>query len=600
MRQFEFKWPGEHIVFVKFIVLKEGNMKITSLVVLSVVAASSLAQAKDRYLVQFSSKQGFEAMQNYFTSVEDTTPTGLQKSLVHVNSMVFKTKNTAMLETLKSHPDVILVEAEKFFPNPKPANNFKLSKVAYFETSFKPNEPVAEPDEATPVFKKGPETPWGIEAVKAGEAWELSGAGKNARVAVLDTGVDDKHPALAPNFEKGKNFTENEAGDLDSAAYQDDEGHGTHTAGTVLGVYNPDTGFTGVAPKAKLLAGKVCGKNGCSSIAIVEGINWGIQEKADVISMSLGGPNGRPAERMAIDTAEKAGIVVVAASGNGAADEKYSHDKNDPKCGGIGSFFGNICGVSFPGAFQQVVAVGALNDKLEKTAFSQWGPELDISAPGASVISSVPRGTGRVSKVNLTVNGTETEVKSAGFSGTDLFAEPVINSIVVIPGLGKPEDFAQVDVKDKFALIKRGEIKFLEKVANAIKANAKGVIIYNHSPGLMQGTLSEDGTTIKFPVVMIEQETGDMLVEEITKGTAVSAAISLSPSDYASFDGTSMATPHVAGVVALIRSVNKKLTPAQIRVLLNATAKTLVPNDTNQVGAGIVQADAAVRKAVGP
>ena len=59
-----------------------------------------------------------------------------------------------------------------------------------------------------------------------------------------------------------------------------------------------------------------------------------------------------------------------------------------------------------------------------------------------------------------------------------------------------------------------------------------------------------------------------------------------------------MATPHVAGVVALMKSANKKLTPAQVRAILTATAKTLSPNDTNQFGAGIVQADLAVEQAV--
>jgi subtilisin family serine protease len=59
-----------------------------------------------------------------------------------------------------------------------------------------------------------------------------------------------------------------------------------------------------------------------------------------------------------------------------------------------------------------------------------------------------------------------------------------------------------------------------------------------------------------------------------------------------------MATPHVAGVVALMKSANKRLTPAQVRNILTTTAKPLAPNNTNQLGAGIVQADEAVRKAL--
>ena len=115
----------------------------------------------------------------------------------------------------------------------------------------------------------------------------------------------------------------------------------------------------------------------------------------------------------------------------------------------------------------------------------------------------------------------------------------------------------------------------------------------------MQGSLAADGSLLNLPVVMIEQTEGTALVAELTKGGAASAAVSTLPTDYAAFDGTSMATPHVAGVVALIRSANKKLTPAQVRAILTTTAKHLAPNDTNQFGAGIVQADLAVKKAVG-
>ena len=114
----------------------------------------------------------------------------------------------------------------------------------------------------------------------------------------------------------------------------------------------------------------------------------------------------------------------------------------------------------------------------------------------------------------------------------------------------------------------------------------------------MQGSLSEDGTLLNIPVVMIEKTEGEALADALSRGGAATAALKTLPSDYASFDGTSMATPHVAGVVALIRAANKKLTPAQVRSILTSTAKPLSPNDTNQYGSGIVQADAAVRKAV--
>lgn len=579
-------------------------MKLASLIV-SLILLASFAQAKDRYLVQFKSEQGFKAMEAYF-NMESAANGAQPRALENVQAIVLKTSNVNLINRLKNHPEVEFVVAETFTPVPKPVNGFKMARVNVnvFERARRSKEPISRVDNVAPVavpeFKVGDATPWGIIAVNAGDAWAKSAAGANARVLVLDTGIDEQHPAIAPNFEKGRNFMAADDGKVVDSDYQDKEGHGTHCSGTILGVYNQETGFTGVAPKAKLLMGRVCGEQGCSNIAIVEGINWGIKEKVDVISMSLGGPIGGTGEKNAVARADKAGVTVVAASGNGAGVENYSHDKNDPKCGGQGNPFApNMCGVSFPAAFPTVVAVGALNSDLVKTDFSQWGPELDITAPGAAVVSSIPRGTGRESKVDVVVGGTRKTVKSSAFGGTELFVTPVLKELVAVPGVGKPEDFAGLNVEGKFALISRGEIKFADKVKNAIEAKAAGVVIYNNKPGLMQGSLSEDGTLINLPVVMIEQTTGSELVAELQKGTAVSTAITTSPSDYAAFDGTSMATPHVAGVVALIKSANKKLTPAQVRAILTSTARPLSPNDTNQFGAGLVQADLAVKKAVG-
>lgn len=575
-------------------------MKLASLIA-SLIVLASFAQASDRYLVQFKSEQGFKAMESYFTSFESTAPV-MQDALENVQAIVLNTKNKNLVERLKNHPEVAFIEPERFSPSPKPVNGFKIArvKIDLFEKSRRKKPVTNNTFSGTPEFREGYATPWGILAVHAGDAWTLSGAGVKARVAVLDTGIDEEHPAIAANFEKGRNFYADEAGKVVDGDYLDKEGHGTHCSGTILGVYNEESGFTGVAPKAKLLMGRVCGEQGCSNIGVVQGINWAIQEKVDVISMSLGGPVGSGAEKQAVAKAEKAGVVVVAASGNGAGAPNYSPDRNDPKCGGSGNpFEPNTCGVSFPAAFPTVVAVGALNASLEKTDFSQWGPELDVTAPGAAVVSSIPRGSGRESKVEVEVAGVKRIIKSSSFGGTELFPSPVVNSLVVVPGVGKPEDFANVNVEGKFALISRGEIKFLEKVQNAMAAKAVGVVIYNNKPGLLQGSLSEDGSVLNLPVVMIEQTEGNALVEELTKGSAVTAAISTSPSDYAAFDGTSMATPHVAGVVALIKSANKSLTPAQVRSILYSTAKALAPNDTNQFGAGIVQADLAVKKAVG-
>lgn len=557
-----------------------------------VTALSGNAFAKDRYLVIYKSSQGFKAMNNFMSSEAANPAVKLEHSLSQINGMVLTSKNSAQIEALSNHPEVAVVEKEIFRASPKPVNGFHISKTT--GSDLEQSAPVDSAAAKVPVFKEGVYTPWGIMAVNAGGAWDKSQAGANARVLVLDTGIDPKHPALKANFEQGRNFFESDSGP-NPEDFIDKEGHGTHCAGTIAGGYNEQTGFTGVAPLAKLLMGRVCGDLGCSNIAVAQGINWGIKLKVDVISMSLGGPQATQAEKMAVANAESAGVVVVAASGNSAGDPNYSHNKKDPKCAGPTA----NCGVSYPAALPNVVAVGAVDSSLAKTSFSQFGPELMIVAPGASVVSSVPQGTGRDSNVDVTIDGQTKRVRSAAFSGTKLFSTPK-SALLVPAGLGKPEDFQKINVAGKIALVSRGEIKFADKIQNALAAKAIGVVIYNNTTGLMQGSVTEDGSEIDVAVVMVEKTLGQTLVDSVKSGKSVSVAISTAASDYAMYDGTSMATPHVAGVVALIKSANKNLTPAQVRAILKQTAlATTYPNTNNEYGVGLIQADKAVQMAVG-
>ncbi len=554
-------------------------MKFIFLISLTLSLATT-AVAKNRYAVIFKSSAGFEAMQDHLRRSKDSVDFKITNSLSHVNTIIVQSRSESFLETLRNHPEIVKVEAEYFTARPKPILGFKKGQQLPSSTVQKMNavkwsQQFLAGDDRIPDYKAGASTPWGIEAVHAGAAWPASNAGLKARVLVLDTGIDAAHPELIINFEKGKNFFENDEGIIDPSDFKDIEGHGTHVSGTIAGAFNSDTGFTGVAPKAKLLMGRVCGTSGCSSIAVIEGINWGIEEKVDVISMSLGGPFGNPAEESAVTSADRAGIVVVAVSGNDGGPS-----------------------VSFPAAFTTVIAVGAVDSTFKKTNFSQWGPELDVVAPGYAIISSVPQGSGRSSHVQISYGATSLRaVNSAAFSGAKMFANPIRNSLVYA-GLGKSEDFAAMEVKDKFALIKRGDISFAEKIKNAKDHQAAGVIIFNNVAGLMQGVATADGSEIDIPVVMIEQSVGEEILQQLAQGAIVSGVVRTSSSDYAMFDGTSMAAPHVAGVVALIKSANKKLTPAEVRHILTSTSLPLGPNTDNEYGAGLIQADKAVAAAL--
>lgn len=486
----------------------------------------------------------------------------VEESLRPLKAMIVETSDEKAIEALAQSGLVDFVEPEIFHPAPMPIQGFQPWKP--WNVSLATQVLDEDVDGRRQAANR---TPWGIKTVRAREAWAQSHSGQGARVLILDTGLDTNHPAFVGNFEAGRDFT----GADGSTDITDQVGHGTHVAGTVLGVLMTD-GFSGVAPKAKLLAGRVCAADGCSNLAVAKGIAWGIEQKVDVISMSLGGPIGSMAEKRAAEAADAAGVVVVAATGNDGT--------------------GKVC---FPAAFPSVVAVGATDSTNKRATFSQYGPELDVVAPGVGVNSSVPMGSGRESSVKLKLgSGTVEEIKSTTFVGTVEVTSPMTNTLVV-SGLGHPADFT-TEVQGKFALISRGEISFGDKARNAIAAGAAGVIIYNNVPGLLQGALTTDGSVLQIPVMMIEQTVGESLRASLQAGGEASVTVQTMATDYSAFDGTSMATPHVSGVVALVKAANPKLTPAQVRSILAETSTNVGP--LSEYGAGLVNAEAAVNKAL--
>src|SRR5690606_35924518 len=129
-------------------------------------------------------------------------------------------------------------------------------------------------------------------------------------------------------------------------------------------------------------------------------------------------------------------------------------------------------------------------------------------------------------------------LKSTSFQGSAVVK--VNAKELVFVGLGKTEDFQGKDLRGKVALIARGEILFADKAKNAIQAGAEGAVIFNNAPGLLQGALTDDGSELPIPVVMIEQGPGERARDLVTKGDAIETSMGVVPSDYASFQGTSM------------------------------------------------------------
>ncbi|MCI4665624.1 MAG: S8 family serine peptidase [Neomegalonema sp.] len=223
---------------------------------------------------------------------------------------------------------------------------------------------------------KAGEATWGVNAVGA---LESGYTGKGVKVAVLDTGMDFKHPDFEGREIISESFVSGETA-------QDGAGHGTHVAGTVAGPATPKgVARYGVAPDASLYVGKVLGDNGMGREGdMLAGILWALENGCDIISMSLGrrplpGDNAGDFDKIGRTAFEK-GALIIAAAGNESARKS-----------------GRIEPVATPAAARSIMAVGAIDEKLQVADFSNGGLNedgggLDIAGPGVNVLSSIPGG----------------------------------------------------------------------------------------------------------------------------------------------------------------------------------------------------------------
>jgi thermitase len=224
---------------------------------------------------------------------------------------------------------------------------------------------------------------WGLSdsampspGVSALEAWDRTRGGGQV-IAVVDTGVDLTHPDLEPNL--WTNPAPGSAQDLHGYDFVDDDGdpdefqfHGTHVAGTAAAVDGNGLGIAGVAPDAEIMAVRVLDGDGSGSTAdIAAGIAYAADHGADVINLSLGGPGSDKAMSDAVDLAASMDTVVVAAAGN----EGSNNDANP----------------TMPCTLPQanLICVAAVNQSGSLAGFSNFGANsVDLAAPGTSVLSA--------------------------------------------------------------------------------------------------------------------------------------------------------------------------------------------------------------------
>ena len=226
-------------------------------------------------------------------------------------------------------------------------------------------------NDATRTSVPSTQIPWGIAKIYK-DTQVIPSGGNEIKIALLDTGVNKDHFDLKNRIVDCKDFTK---GPMAKNNCKDDNGHGTHVAGTILADGGSDgLGIYGVAPGASLMAYKVCA-SGCWTDDIAKAIDTAGSNGANIISMSLGGDSKSSLITAAID--RNPHVLIIAAAGNdGPAD---------------GS-------IDYPGANANVVAVGAIDSGISVPSWSSRGindgdytveeHEVELGAPGVSVYST--------------------------------------------------------------------------------------------------------------------------------------------------------------------------------------------------------------------
>ncbi|MGO4541481.1 S8 family peptidase [Paenibacillus sp. 2TAB19] len=219
----------------------------------------------------------------------------------------------------------------------------------------------AAPAQKSISIEKG--IPWGVQQIKAPQAWGAT-TGHKVKVGVIDTGIDFNHPDLRQSLSRGINLLNR------SLLPHDDNGHGTHIAGTIAAA-NQLQGMIGVAPRALISPVKAFDHNGSAFVSdIILGIDWCVRNRMDVINMSFGMKTRSKALLNAVINAHNAGVIIVASSGND----------------------GKRRSVDYPARYPQTIAVGATNKMRRIAPFSNRGAYIDVYAPGEKIVSTWLKG----------------------------------------------------------------------------------------------------------------------------------------------------------------------------------------------------------------
>lgn len=399
-------------------------------------------------------------------------------------------------------------------------------------------------------------TPYAVYQSQADQVTFDSNAGM--KVCVIDSGLDSSNPDFNWSAISGDN-------DIGTGNWFENGGpHGTHVAGTI-GAADNGFGVVGMAPGVDMHIIKVFNAAGWGySSDLAQAAQLCSQAGANIINMSLGGGGANSTEENAFKNFVASGGLVVAAAGN---------DGNNVR--------------SYPAGYSSVMMVGANDADNNIADFSQYpscssgrGKRatndeticVEITAGGVDTLSTYPAGGASLSAMSA---------DGVGFASSAMENTGSASASTYFFGLG---DSVDNNAAGKVCVIDRGTVSFYDKVNNCELSGGVGAVLINNEPGMLYGTLGDTNNT-SIPAVGAALEDRSALV------AANTIDITIGASDYGYMSGTSMATPAVAGIAALVWSNHPTCTGEEIRSALKATAMDAGASGKDDFfGYGIAQA----------
>ena len=258
---------------------------------------------------------------------------------------------------------------------------------------------------------------WNFRAINVEQAWDET-KGEGVTVAVIDTGVSKVPDLKLTKFVKGYDFVN------DKEDASDDNGHGTHVAGTIAQSTNNGYGVAGIAYEASIMPLKVLSGSGGGTIAdIAEAIKFAADNDADIINMSLGGGGASNMLEEAIKYAHSKGVTIIAAAGNEGRNA-----------------------ASYPARYPDVISVAATDAAGGKASYSNFGAGVDIAAPGGTGMDTPGSIWQNTINPKSKEDPSEPESKFAGFQGTSMAAPHVagVAALIRSTGVDTPEEILDI------------------------------------------------------------------------------------------------------------------------------------------------------------